>query len=125
MGIRPGASEPREKGDRLTQQQLGVVSARAGLTRTPLETTLARGRKALLGLQDEAGWWNGEDEANQTLDAQYIFLFHYTGLLERPEYQEKARKLGNWIRRTQRQDGTWAIYHGAPGCLSPPRSHTS
>ncbi|MCO5167198.1 MAG: squalene--hopene cyclase [Planctomycetes bacterium] len=85
---------------------------------TDLTEALDRARQALLGRQDAAGWWQGEDEANQTLDAQYIFLLHYTGLLARPEYQDKARRLANWIRRTQRPDGTWAIYHDAPGCLS-------
>lgn len=83
-----------------------------------LAQSLARARSALLDLQHAEGWWNGEDEANQTLDAQYIFLLHYTGLLERPHYREKARKLGNWIRRTQRPDGTWPIYYGGPGCIS-------
>lgn len=86
--------------------------------RSDLLEALDRAQQALLARQDEAGWWQGEDEANQTLDAQYIFLLHYTGLLARPEYQDKARRLANWIRRTQRPDGTWAIYHDAPGCLS-------
>lgn len=85
---------------------------------TALDHALERASEALLGLQHAEGWWNGEDEANQTLDAQYIFLLHYTGLLERPHYREKARKLGNWIRRTQRADGTWAIHFDAPGCIS-------
>ena len=85
---------------------------------TDLGRALLTAREALFGLQDAEGWWNGEDEANQTLDAQYIFLFHYVGLLERPEYKDKARRLGRWIRRTQREDGTWPIYHGGPGCLS-------
>jgi squalene-hopene/tetraprenyl-beta-curcumene cyclase len=85
---------------------------------TQLDASIARARDGLIAKQDPEGWWNGEDEANQTLDAQYIFLFHYCGLLERPEFAEKAQRLGNYLRRTQREDGTWAIYHGAPGCLS-------
>jgi squalene-hopene/tetraprenyl-beta-curcumene cyclase len=83
-----------------------------------VEATLGRARARLLARQDRTGWWQGEDEANQTLDAQYIFLLHFTGLLARPQYQEKARKLCNWIRRTQRPDGTWAIHWDGPGCLS-------
>ncbi len=86
--------------------------------RLELAATLDRARAGLLARQDAAGWWQGEDEANQTLDAQYIFLLHFTGLLARPEYQDKARRLGNWIRRTQRADGTWAIHFDGPGCLS-------
>ncbi|WP_161624043.1 squalene--hopene cyclase [Methylohalobius crimeensis] len=85
---------------------------------TELDRALAEATDALLALQHEEGWWNGEVEANQTLDAQYIFLLHYTGLLERPEYQDKARRLANWIRRMQRPDGTWAIHYDAPGCIS-------
>lgn len=101
-------------------QDLGAPAlARArSFVPTELEATLLRAREALLERQTPTGWWNFEDEANQTLDAQYIFLLHFTGLLARPEYQDKARRLGNWIRRTQRPDGTWAIYHDAPGCVS-------
>lgn len=83
-----------------------------------LQTSIERARAALIGKQDTQGWWNGEDEANQTLDAQYIMLFHYCGLLDQEPYADKARRLGNWIRRTQREDGTWAIYYDAPGCVS-------
>jgi len=83
-----------------------------------LQATIEAAQQGLVAKQDAQGWWNGEDEANQTLDAQYIFLFHYCGILDRPELQDKARRLGNWLRRTQREDGTWAIYYGAPGCIS-------
>lgn len=94
------------------------TAARTRRGETQLDRALAAATEGLLALQHDGGWWDGEDEANQTLDAQYIFLLHYTGLLERPEYRDKARRLGNWIRRTQREDGTWAIYHGADGCIS-------
>ncbi|MGE0707024.1 MAG: squalene--hopene cyclase [Planctomycetota bacterium] len=83
-----------------------------------LDGAIAHAREALIAKQDPQGWWNGEDEANQTLDAQYIFLFHFVGILDQPRYADKARRLGNRLRRTQREDGTWAIYHGAPGCIS-------
>jgi squalene-hopene/tetraprenyl-beta-curcumene cyclase len=109
----------------MVQPDLGTLGTRAGPDAwraapvdTELSQALARGKGALLARQHADGWWQGEDEANQTLDAQYIFLLHFTGLLARPEYQDKARRLLNWIRRTQRPDGTWAIYHGGPGCLS-------
>lgn len=83
-----------------------------------LARALSRAQTGMIAKQDPDGWWNGEDEANQTLDAQYIFLFHFCGLLDQDKYQDKARRVGNWLRRTQREDGTWAIYFGAPGCVS-------
>jgi len=86
--------------------------------RSRLEACIGRAQRAVLAKQEGEGWWNGEDEANPTLDAQYVFLLHYTGLIERPEHQEKVRLLGRWIRRTQRADGTWPIYYGGPGCVS-------
>lgn len=99
-----------------------VATSRRRPVATDLDTAVHAARTAMLNKQDTDGWWNGEDEANQTLDAQYIFLFHYCGLFDHPRYSatvhEKARKLANWLRRTQRPDGTWAIYYDGPGCVS-------
>ena len=101
----------------MTSSQTRFVSNHTSVD-TSFQTTLDRAREALLGLQEGGGWWDGEDEANPTLDAQYIFLLHFTGLLEQPKWQAKARKLCNWMRRIQREDGTWPIYHDGPGCIS-------
>src|SRR5688500_5414202 len=111
--VRPDLAAPGARG--------GATGARSQVTLPDgdgLEGSLSRARQALQARQHADGWWQGEDEANQTLDAQYIFLLHFTGLLARPEYQDKARRLANRIRRTQRADGTWAIYFDAPGCVS-------
>ena len=96
-------------------RQMGVARARVD---TRLDAAIARARSAVLAKQHAEGWWNYEDESNPTLDSQYIFLLHYTGLLQQPRWQEKARKLLRWIRRTQRADGTWAIHWDGPGCVS-------
>src|SRR5690349_4899690 len=79
-----GASwgRPRNKGGVMQQPQAGAARApsvverepEAGTDRVEVAATLERARAALLARQDKAGWWQGEDEANQTLDAQYIFL---------------------------------------------------
>jgi squalene-hopene/tetraprenyl-beta-curcumene cyclase len=82
------------------------------------EAALARAVPALLSRQTGKGWWVGEDEANCTLDSEYIFFFHYTGLIEKPHYQEKMRRLANRIRGQQRADGTWAIFFEGPGEIS-------
>lgn len=80
--------------------------------------SLDRAVRALLARQNAAGWWVGEDEANCTLDSEYIFFLHYVGLAPQPRYQEKIRRLANRIRGQQRADGTWAIYYDGPGEIS-------
>jgi squalene-hopene/tetraprenyl-beta-curcumene cyclase len=75
---------------------------------------LARARDHLLGLQAPAGWWKGELETNVTMDAEDLLLRHVLGILDRPTAEAAA----GWIRRCQREDGTWANFHGGPGDLS-------
>ncbi|HYZ97394.1 MAG TPA: squalene--hopene cyclase [Acidimicrobiales bacterium] len=75
---------------------------------------LARARDHLLGLQSPEGWWKGELETNVTMDAEDLLLRHVLGILDPPTAEAAAR----WIRSQQRDDGTWATFHGAPGDLS-------
>jgi squalene-hopene/tetraprenyl-beta-curcumene cyclase len=76
--------------------------------------TLARARNHLLSLQDEQGWWKGELETNVTMDAEDLLLRKFLGVLTDDELVPAAA----WIRSKQRQDGTWANFHGGPGDLS-------
>ena len=68
----------------------------------------------LLSLQDEAGWWRGELQTNVTMDAEDILLREFLGIRGREETERSAA----WIRSQQREDGTWANFHGGPGELS-------
>jgi squalene-hopene/tetraprenyl-beta-curcumene cyclase len=76
--------------------------------------TAARATDHLLGLQDPAGWWQGELETNVTMDAEDLLLRHFLGILT----PEVAAAAAVWIRRNQREDGTWANFYGGPGDLS-------
>ncbi|HXC82346.1 MAG TPA: squalene--hopene cyclase [Trebonia sp.] len=78
------------------------------------EATLARARDHLLGLQNPAGWWQGELETNVTMDAEDLLLRHFLGILTPEETAESA----GWIRKQQRDDGTWANFYGGPADLS-------
>src|ERR671910_1421319 len=78
------------------------------------QDAMARARDHLLGLQAPAGWWKGELETNVTMDAEDLLLRHVLGILDRPTAEVAA----GWIRRCQRQDGTWANFHGGPGDLT-------
>src|SRR3989440_8534726 len=68
----------------------------------------------LLSLQDEAGWWQGELQTNVTMDAEDMLLREFLGVRRADETERSA----SWIRSQQREDGTWANFHGGPGELS-------
>ena len=76
--------------------------------------TLERARDHLLGLQNPAGWWQGELETNVTMDAEDLLLRQFLGIRTEDETAAAAR----WIRAQQRPDGTWATFYGGPGDLS-------
>ncbi len=68
----------------------------------------------LLAAQDEQGWWKGDLETNVTMDAEDLLLREFLGISEPAVLAAAAR----WIRGQQREDGTWATFHGGPGELS-------
>jgi squalene-hopene/tetraprenyl-beta-curcumene cyclase len=75
---------------------------------------LQRACERLLSLQDEAGWWQGELQTNVTMDAEDMLLREFLGVRRSDETERSAA----WIRSQQREDGTWANFHGGPGELS-------
>ncbi|MGY1439106.1 squalene--hopene cyclase [Streptomyces reniochalinae] len=78
------------------------------------ERTAARAVDHLLARQDEAGWWKGDLDTNVTMDAEDLLLREFLGIRDETTYAAAAR----WIRSQQREDGTWATFHGGPGDLS-------
>jgi squalene-hopene/tetraprenyl-beta-curcumene cyclase len=68
----------------------------------------------LLSRQHADGWWKGDLETNVTMDAEDLLLRQFLGIRTDEETQAAAR----WIRAQQREDGTWATFHGGPGELS-------
>ncbi len=68
----------------------------------------------LLGQQDRAGWWSGELETNVTMTAEHVLLLRFLGVTH-DDIRDGAI---THILGTQREDGTWGLYHDAPGDLS-------
>ncbi len=68
----------------------------------------------LLSRQDDQGWWKGDLETNVTMDAEDLLLRQFLGIQDEKTTQAAAR----FIRGEQREDGTWATFHGGPGELS-------
>ena len=78
------------------------------------EQAAARGRDALLALQDPAGWWKGELETNVTMDAEDMLFREFIGIRRDDETARSAA----WIRSNQREDGSWATFYEGPPDLS-------
>ncbi|HEV3047580.1 MAG TPA: squalene--hopene cyclase [Solirubrobacteraceae bacterium] len=81
---------------------------------TEAQAALGLACEHLLALQDGAGWWRGELQTNVTMDAEDMLLREFLGVRRADETARSAA----WIRSQQREDGTWANFHGGPGELS-------
>ncbi|WP_131742279.1 squalene--hopene cyclase [Actinomadura roseirufa] len=81
---------------------------------TAAEAALDAARDHLLALQSPEGWWKGELQTNVTMDAEDLLLREFLGVRTERDTLEAAR----WIRSQQREDGTWANFHGGPPELS-------
>src|SRR5260370_18161131 len=79
-----------------------------------LEKTIEGGANHLLALQAEEGYWQGELEADTTLESDYIYYLHVLGKAD----PERIAKLANYVRRRQLADGGWPIYPGGPSELN-------
>ena len=79
-----------------------------------LEKTIERGANHLLSLQAEQGYWQGELEADTTLESDYIYYLNVLGKAD----PERIAKLANYVRRRQLADGGWSIYPGGPSELN-------
>ena len=64
--------------------------------------------------QFDAGYWWAELESNATMDAEYVLMTHFLGARDESIWRGVAQD----IRGYQRDDGSWALYAGAPGDLS-------
>ena len=79
-----------------------------------LEKSIERGANHLLSLQAEQGYWQGELEADSTLESDYIYYLHVLGKTD----PERIAKLANYVRQRQLPDGGWNIYPGGPSELN-------
>jgi squalene-hopene/tetraprenyl-beta-curcumene cyclase len=84
------------------------------VTARSAQAALELGRDALLRGQDGEGWWKGVLDTNVTMDAEDLLLRHVLGVLDPAD----VAATGAWIRSQQRDDGTWATFHGGPADLS-------
>jgi squalene-hopene/tetraprenyl-beta-curcumene cyclase len=82
--------------------------------RTAARQALDRAVRHLLSLQHPDGWWKGLLETNVSIDAEDLLLREFLGVRD----EDDTRATAAWIRSKQREDGTWANFHGGPAELS-------
>ncbi|HUF54405.1 MAG TPA: squalene--hopene cyclase [Dehalococcoidia bacterium] len=87
-----------------------MTLARARVGQEALDETIRRTQDYFLRTQHRGGYWVGELETNVCMAAEYLLLTHFLGARD----SERWRKLVNYIRSQQRDDGTWTIYEGGP-----------
>lgn len=80
----------------------------------PLDKAIENSRDFFFREQMPDGYWWAELESNVTITAEYIMLFHFLGIPNRP----RERKMSHYILSKQMQDGAWSLWSGGPGDLS-------
>src|SRR5258708_31354029 len=75
-----------------------------------LEKTIERGANHLLSIQAGEGYWQGELEADTTLESDYIYYLHVLGKAD----PERIAKLANYVRRRQLAACGWSLYPRRP-----------
>ena len=77
-------------------------------------TAIGRLQEYFRCIQNDLGYWWGELESNNTMEAEYVMLSRFLG----HHNPERERHIVNYILSKQLDDGGWAVYYGAPGDLS-------
>lgn len=83
-------------------------------SRVGLDDAIERALGRFAREQYEEGFWWAELESNATMNAEYLLMMHFIGQRDEDIWRAVARDIRNY----QREDGSWAMYHGAPGDLS-------
>ncbi len=85
-----------------------------GRLASAVDETIQRSQDYFLRTQHADGYWWGELESNVCMAAEYLLLTHFLGVADPARW----RKVATYLRRQQRPDGMWSIYHGGPPDLN-------
>lgn len=79
-----------------------------------LNAAIERAQTKLLSLQNPAGYWVFELEADCTIPSEYIMMMHYLDDIN----EELQAKIAVYLRSRQAADGSYAMFTGGPGDIS-------
>lgn len=96
----------------LSSSDVGDTAANSVTLSLDRAIDLAKAR--LLDLQNQAGYWLFELEADCTIPAEYILMMHYMAEIDTP----LEAKIANFLRSQARVDGSYPLYKGGAGDLS-------
>ncbi|MGF1630796.1 MAG: squalene--hopene cyclase [Kiloniellaceae bacterium] len=76
-----------------------------------VDALVAEMRGALKAEQRPDGHWLFELEADATIAAEYIFLQHFLGQVDTPQFREIEPKIANHLRAIQGRHAGWPLFH--------------
>ena len=79
-----------------------------------LDNAIQHAQNKLLSLQNDAGYWVFELEADCTIPAEYIMMMHYLGDID----ETLQAKIAVYLRSRQSADGSYPFYTGGEGDIS-------
>jgi squalene-hopene/tetraprenyl-beta-curcumene cyclase len=79
-----------------------------------LNAAIERAQTKLLSLQNPAGYWVFELEADCTIPSEYIMMMHYLDDIN----EELQAKMAVYLRSRQAPDGSYPMFTGGPGDIS-------
>lgn len=79
-----------------------------------VKSAIDRAQQKLISLQNDAGYWVFELEADCTIPAEYIMMMHYLDDIN----EELQRKIAVYLRSRQGKDGSYPLFTGGPGDIS-------
>ncbi|MDO9104201.1 MAG: squalene--hopene cyclase [Methylovulum sp.] len=91
-----------------------AVCTGSSYTPSKLDRAIAEAQTQLLSLQNKAGYWVFELEADCTIPAEYILMMHYMDEIN----EEIQAKIANFLRTQQGVDGSYPLYKGGAGDIS-------
>ena len=79
-----------------------------------LDNAISQAQEKLLSLQNEAGYWVFELEADCTMPAEYIMMMHFVDDID----ETLQVKMAVYLRSRQSEDGSYPLFTGGKGDLS-------
>jgi len=97
-----------------SDQPMSNSTSHEGFNFQQLNVAIDKAQNHLLGLQDPAGYWVFELEADCTIPAEYIMMMHYLDDIN----EELQNKIAVYLRSRQSADGSYPLFTGGPGEIS-------